>query len=55
LPKSLLGDVLAHTKLLGPGESESISFTAPTIEGEYEYVCTFPGHFAMMRGSMEVK
>lgn len=55
LPKSLLGDVLAHTKLLGPGESESISFTAPKIAGEYEYVCTFPGHFAMMRGSMEVK
>ena len=55
LPKSLLGDVLAHTKLLGPGESETISFTAPTIAGDYEYVCTFPGHFAMMRGSMEVK
>ena len=55
LPKSLLGDVLAHTKLLGPGESETISFTAPAIAGDYEYVCTFPGHFAMMRGSMEVK
>ena len=55
LPKSLLGDVLAHTKLLGPGESETISFTVPTIAGDYEYVCTFPGHFAMMRGSMEVK
>ena len=55
LPKSLLGDVLAHTKLLGPGESETITFTAPTIAGDYEYVCTFPGHFAMMRGSMEVK
>ena len=55
LPKSLLGGVLAHTKLLGPGESETISFTAPTIAGDYEYVCTFPGHFAMMRGSMEVK
>ena len=55
LPKSLLGDVLAHTKLLGPGESETISFTVPIIAGDYEYVCTFPGHFAMMRGSMEVK
>ena len=55
LPKSLLGDVLAHTKLLGPGESETISFTAPAIAGDYEYVCTFPGHFATMRGSMEVK
>lgn len=55
LPKSLLGDVIAHTKLLGPGESETISFTAPKESGDYQYVCTFPGHFAMMRGLMEVK
>ena len=55
LPKSLLGDVIAHTKLLGPGESETISFTAPEKSGDYQYVCTFPGHFAMMRGVMEVK
>jgi azurin len=55
LPKSLLGDVIAHTKLLGPGESEAISFSAPKESGDYQYVCTFPGHFAMMRGVMEVK
>ena len=55
LPKSLLGDVLAHSKLLGPGESETIILTAPTKPGDYHYVCTFPGHFAMMRGTMEVK
>ena len=55
LPKSLLGEVLAHSKLLGPGESETIILTAPTKPGDYHYVCTFPGHFAMMRGTMEVK
>ena len=55
LPKSLLGDVIAHTNLLGPGESETITFEAPKAKGDYEYVCTFPGHFAMMRGTMEVK
>jgi azurin len=55
LPKSLHGDVIAHTKLLGPGESETISFSAPNESGDYQYVCTFPGHFAMMRGVMEVK
>ena len=55
LPKSLLGEVLAHTKVLGPGESETISFTAPEKPGDYQFVCTFPGHFAMMRGTMEVK
>ena len=55
LPDSLKGDVIANTKLLGPGEEEIVSFTAPSEKGAYEYVCTFPGHFAMMRGTMTVK
>ena len=55
LPKSLLGDVIAHTDLLGPGEQETVEFNVPNKAGEYEYVCTFPGHFAMMRGRMVVK
>jgi azurin len=55
LPSSLLSDVLAHTKLLGPGESDTITFDVPSDQGEYDYVCTFPGHFAMMRGKMIVK
>jgi azurin len=55
LPKSLLGEVIAHSKLLGPGESDVISFKAPSQKGEYQYVCTFPGHFAMMRGVLKVK
>ena len=55
LPDSLKGDVIASTKLLGPGEEEILSFTAPKETGAYEYVCTFPGHFAMMRGTMTVK
>ena len=55
LPDALKGDVIASTKLLGPGEEEVLSFTAPKESGAYEYVCTFPGHFAMMRGTMTVK
>ena len=54
LPNSVKGDTIAATKLLGPAESETITFTAPDA-GDYEYVCTFPGHFAMMRGVMKVK
>ena len=54
LPDSVKGDTIAATKLLGPAESETITFTAPDA-GDYEYVCTFPGHFAMMRGVMKVK
>jgi azurin len=55
LPDSLKADVIANTKLLGPGEEEIVTFTAPKEKGAYEYVCTFPGHFAMMRGTMTVK
>ena len=54
LPDSVKGDTIASTKLLGPDETETISFTAPEA-GDYEYVCTFPGHFALMRGTMKVK
>ena len=55
LPDGVKSDVLAFTKLLGPDESDTITFTAPTVAGNYEFVCTFPGHFAMMRGTMVVK
>jgi azurin len=46
--------IVAHTKLLGGGESDEITFTAPAA-GSYPYVCTFPGHFAIMQGVMTVK
>lgn len=47
--------MLAHTKLLGPGEDDTISFT-PTAPGVYEYVCTFPAHaMAGMRGKITVQ
>ena len=55
LPEASKEDVLAATKLLGPGESDTITFTAPSEPGLHQYVCTFPGHFAMMRGNMTVK
>lgn len=46
--------MLVHTKLLGPDETDSIIFT-PKEAGKYEYVCSFPGHFALMRGVITVK
>ncbi|MDI1311600.1 plastocyanin/azurin family copper-binding protein [Prosthecobacter sp.] len=42
-------DILAHTKLLQPGNSETIEFTLPAA-GEYPFFCTFPGHVAIMNG-----
>ncbi len=46
--------IVAHTKMIGGGESTEITFTAPE-PGDYPYVCTFPGHFAIMQGVMTVK
>jgi azurin len=46
--------VLAATDLAKPGETVTLTFTAPSAPGEYAYVCTFPGHYAMMQGTMRV-
>lgn len=49
-------EVLAHSKLLGPGDSDTVAFNAPFIPGEYVYTCSFPGHSTQgMRGVMTVK
>jgi azurin len=49
-------DVLASTKLLGPGESDTITFTAPYVPADYDFVCSFPGHAAQgMKGVMTVR
>lgn len=42
-------DILAHTGLIQPNNSETIEFTLPAA-GEYHYICTFPGHGAIMNG-----
>ncbi len=47
-------DILAHTKLIQPNGSETIEFVLPTA-GEYHYICTFPGHGAIMNGVITVQ
>ncbi len=37
--------VVAHTAMIGGGETSTIEFTVPETPGDYEYVCTFPGHY----------
>jgi azurin len=51
---SLLDKVIAHTKILGPGESQTIELIAPSA-GTYDYLCTFPTHAVFMHGRMIVK
>lgn len=44
--------VLAHTKVVGGGQTTSVSFSTASLKagGDYSYLCTFPGHNALMRG-----
>jgi azurin len=46
--------ILAATKLVNPNQRQAIQLTAPTQEGDYEYVCTFPGHWTIMWGTLVV-
>jgi putative heme-binding domain-containing protein len=49
-----LPSIMHHTNLLQPGQTGRISFVAPSRLGEFPYVCTFPGHWRRMYGSMHV-
>jgi len=47
--------VIAHTKVVGGGESDTITFSTTGMQkgGAYSYLCTFPGHNALMRGTFK--
>jgi azurin len=47
--------VIAHTKLIGGGQSTSVKFSTSTLKkGEaYSFYCTFPGHVALMKGTLK--
>jgi len=47
--------ILHHTKLLSQDTAEVLRFKAPTVPGDYPYLCTFPGHWVIMRGVMRVR
>ena len=46
--------VIVHTKLIGGGESDTITFDAPE-KGTYEFICSFPGHYMSMKGKLIIK
>lgn len=51
IPENRKENIIVHTKLLGGGESDTIEFTI-TEAGTYDYLCTFPAHFALMQGKL---
>lgn len=41
--------IIAATPIAKPGQKTEIILTVPAA-GDYPYICTFPGHWAMMKG-----
>jgi azurin len=48
-------DVLVWTDMVNPGQEFTIHFDAPIAPGAYPYFCSFPGHWQVMNGVLEVK
>jgi azurin len=44
--------VIAHTKVVGGGQSDTVTFPVSALKkgGDYTFICTFPGHSALMKG-----
>jgi azurin len=54
IPAGQKDSVIANTGVIGGGESTSIEFDAPAA-GTYDFICTFPGHYALMKGKFIVQ
>ena len=54
IPESMKDAVIVNTDMVGGGESTSIEFDAPAA-GTYKFMCSFPGHYAMMQGDFIVQ
>ena len=48
--------VIAYTKVLGPGESDSVTFSVKklTATDSYTFFCSFPGHSGIMKGTLKL-
>lgn len=47
-------EVLHATIMVPAGGSDTLRFVAPAQPGQYDYVCTFPGHYSSMLGKLQV-
>lgn len=50
-------DVIAHTKMIGGGETTSVTFSTAKLKdgGPFKFFCSFPGHAALMNGTIQVQ
>jgi azurin len=48
--------VIAHTKVIGAGEKTSVTFPVSKLAagGDYTFFCSFPGHWALMKGTLKL-
>ena len=46
--------ILAATPMAQPGETVEVTFTAPSEPGIHRFICTYPGHYALMQGVLVV-
>ncbi|MEZ6065186.1 MAG: GDSL-type esterase/lipase family protein [Planctomycetaceae bacterium] len=49
-----LAEVIAYTRLLQPRDRDAITLQVPSTEGDYPFICTFPGHWRTMNGVLHV-
>ncbi|MDH0746636.1 azurin [Pseudomonas sp. GD03842] len=49
--------VIAHTKIIGAGEKDSLTLDVSKLDPaqKYGFFCSFPGHISMMKGSVTLK
>lgn len=49
--------IIAHTKVIGAGETDSVSFDVAKLvaDEKYGFFCSFPGHISMMKGTVTLK
>ena len=48
--------VIAHSKVIGGGESTSVKIPVAKLgAGPYSFFCSFPGHSALMKGTLTLK
>lgn len=56
IPQDEKKQIILNSDLVGGGESDTITFSAPSTPGEYTFVCTFPGHYiGGMKGVLKVE